>query len=65
MGVHKAQSLAGAVEVGSISSGLAQASLVCLMFHYERLAPGAGLQLSHTIISEADSQTHKACTHTA
>lgn len=58
-----AQSLAGAVEVGSVSSGLAQASLVCLMCHYERLAPGAGLQLSHSIISEADSQTHTAHTH--
>lgn len=50
---------------GSVSSGLAQASLVCLMCHYERLAPGAGLQLSHSIISEADSQTHTAHTHTA
>lgn len=58
-----AQSLAGAVEVGSVSSGLVQASLVCLMCHYERLAPGAGLQLSHSIISEADSQTHTARTH--
>lgn len=55
----------GGGAVGSISSGLAQASLVCLMCHYERLAPGAGLQLSHSIISEADSQTHTAHTHGA
>lgn len=56
----------GAVEVGGGGGGglgLAQASLVCLMCHYERLAPGAGLQLSHSIISEADSQTH-TLTHT-
>lgn len=62
-GSTRAQSLAGAVEIGRVSSGLAQASLVCLMCHYERLAPGAGLQLSHGIISEADSQTHTAHTH--
>lgn len=59
----RAQRLAGAVEVGSVRSGLAQASLVCLMCHYERPAPGAGLQLSHSIISQADSQTHTARTH--
>ena len=59
------QCVAGAVEVGSVSSGLAQASLVCLMCHYEWLAPGAALQLSHSIISAADSQTHTAHTHTA
>lgn len=53
----------GWLKLGSISSGLAQASLVCLMCHYERLAPGAGLQLSHSIISEADSTTHTAHTH--
>ena len=61
----QAQSLAAVVELGSMSSGLAQASLVCLMCHYERLAPGAGLQLSHSIISEADSKTHTQHTHTA
>lgn len=45
-------------EVGSVQSRAAAASLVCLMCHDEQLAPGAGLQLSHSIISEADSQTH-------